>query len=198
MNQVKVYSVILLSVIVLSLLHSWDGQANPVSCRGDITADIAQFMQSRSEALVCVLGSKQKLPEFPKKKSSFKGRSNVDFWGRSFSESGSVRVFKSDGPQSITDCSSGTGGCNEFPDTQNNCGKGLFILRWRTDNPDVSIASSTEFGGTVPSPQKLGKKGYIIGSNCHRPLFGFGKVERGNESNLVDVTYEVRFWKSGL
>lgn len=107
-------------------------------------------------------------------------------------------MFEGDAPQSITDCSSNAGGCSEFPDTQNSCGKGLFILRWRTDNPDVSIASSTEFGRTVPSAQKAGKKGYIIGSNCHRPLFGFGKVEGRNGSNLVDVTYEVRFWKSGF
>lgn len=76
----------------------------------------------------------------------------------------------------------------------------MFMIRWRSANPEVVIAStlgySSEYAnkGAIKITPKIGSFGYMLGTNCEQPLFKFSAPRNGNESNLVDIYYELKFW----
>jgi len=72
------------------------------------------------------------------------------------------------------------------------------MLRWRSANPAVristGIANNTYDQGI--SEVKTGAYGYMYGSNCDQPYFKFANTTSGNESTLVDIYYEIKFWQA--
>jgi hypothetical protein len=135
-----------------------------------------------------ISASRQSLPNFPATIPGFYHESGKDFWGKPFEERGTIRLF--DGSK--------WEGIPEFPSSSNGCGNGRFMVRWRSANPDVVIKAGISFGWTSATSVKDGMQGYIVGSNCHSPVFKFSHTKNGNQSNLVDVYYEVKFWRAGV
>lgn len=80
-----------------------------------------------------------------------------------------------------------------------HCGIAYWIVRWRSQNPDVQV-----FGGigdtAIPGGfNRVGKAarggaGYITGNACVSPGLKFANAINGNGSNLVDVDYEYQIW----
>ena len=76
------------------------------------------------------------------------------------------------------------------------------MLRWRSANPDVRIASVLSGSGDgqpylAPGRNpKTGSFGYMYASNCEEPMFKFVNAVNDNTSNLVDIYYEVKFWRA--
>lgn len=80
-----------------------------------------------------------------------------------------------------------------------SCQPYFWILRWRSNNPGVTILASaglTDFGkyNRVYKPVE-GGAGYMEGYSCVVPAFKFGKALNGNKSNLVDVNFEYQIWE---
>ncbi len=81
----------------------------------------------------------------------------------------------------------------------NGCEQTYWVMRWRSNNPDVIFTTTVGFtvgsdaytGGTTAS----GGAGYISGFACDAPFFKFKKTLNGNKSNLADINYELEFWK---
>lgn len=157
----------------------------PVSRAEPMTAESIQ------RGLVFVYPSRQEIPSFP---ADLSGgwtplAEGLDFWGGQFKSVGTLRVFQGETMWAKL---------HEFPASQNGCGNGLFVLRWRSMNPDVTLESGLGFGGTsnaLISSTREGQYGLVTGSNCHNPVFRFKRALNGNSSTLVDILYEVRFWR---
>jgi hypothetical protein len=111
---------------------------------------------------------------------------NKDFWGQQFDCRGSIRIFEWDGWTELWN----------FPHTQNHCSDGVFMIRWRTANPDVRIATTVAYSPEHEAEGSIGRFGYMYGTNCEQPLFRFVDTLNGNESNLVDIYYELKFWQA--
>ena len=79
----------------------------------------------------------------------------------------------------------------------NHCSDGVFMLRWRSANPDVLIATALgyHYSGVI-FDTKTGTFGYMQGHNCEEPLFKFAGTLNGNIANLVDIYYELKFWQA--
>jgi hypothetical protein len=79
----------------------------------------------------------------------------------------------------------------------NGCSNGVFMIRWRSSNPDVRIASNLGYSMEVSSATtKIGAFGYMQGTNCEEPLFKLVSVGNGNQSTLTDLYYELKFWQA--
>jgi hypothetical protein len=114
----------------------------------------------------------------------------MNYWNEPYTLHGNLRIFEGSDWATIYN----------FPYSGNHCGEGLFMIRWRTSNPDVRIASNVAYS---PDPSyndskkaKTGSFGYMLGTNCEQPLFKFAGTVKGNESNLVDIYYELKFWQA--
>jgi hypothetical protein len=72
------------------------------------------------------------------------------------------------------------------------------MMRWKSANPDVRIQSSARNSAeyTFSDIIKIGLFGYISGNNCEQPMFKFAGTVNGNESTLVDVYYDLKFWQA--
>lgn len=126
-------------------------------------------------------------PSFPSRLTGFRSQGGRDFWGRSFDSTGSIRVFEGNAWDGIPD----------FPNTMNHCSDGVFMIRWRSANPDVRIATTVGYSSEVTSgPTRIGSFGYMSGTNCEEPLFKFSGVRNSNEANLADIYYELKFWQA--
>ena len=132
--------------------------------------------------------TRDSIPPFPSSVRGFYYDPGKDFWGKPFQETGSIRVFEGDNWVGLAD----------FPNSSNGCSSGRFMVRWRSNNPDVVVTASLGYGDSLIENPKSGIQGYLLGSNCHRPLFKFSHAKNGNSSTLVDVYYEVRFWHAGV
>ena len=136
---------------------------------------------------VYISESSEAIPSFPRLLNGFRSQNGRDFWGRSFESTGSIRVFEGNGWDGIPD----------FPNTMNHCSDGIFMIRWRSANPDVRIATTIGYSADVTSgPTRIGSFGYMSGTNCEEPLFKFSGVRNNNESNLADIYYELKFWQA--
>lgn len=143
---------------------------------------------------VNIAASSAAIPAFPRSLSGFRpAGKDKDYWDNPLSEhhenfkmKGTVRVFEDGGWADIY----------EFPHTMNSCSAGVFMIRWRSANPDVTVESTVDYSPENASRGKTGKFGYMYGTNCDQPLFKFGRALNSNESNLVDVYYEVKFWQA--
>ena len=133
--------------------------------------------------------SSETIPSFPAKSSGYRSESGKDFWANPFRTRSALRVFQGSGWSQIS----------EFPKTMNGCSAGRFMLRWRSANPDVLVDSATGYFGDVRvinSQARSANYGYMQGTNCEEPLFRFGKVLNRNQSTLVDIYYEIKFWQA--
>lgn len=132
------------------------------------------------------------IPAFPKtlREFRFSGRKK-DYFGDAFESTGTVRVFEGNEWETIYD------GATEFPHTMNSCGKGEFMVRWRSANPQVKVLSAVGYlTDNITFKAKAANYGYLYGTNCQMPLFKFANAVGGNESTLVDIYYEVKFWEA--
>lgn len=132
--------------------------------------------------------SSEAIPSFPDILSGYRFvGENKDFWGNSFDCRGSIRILQDNDWAGIQD----------FPNTMNNCSAGVFMIRWRSSNPDFSISSTVAYSEETVSNGKSGKFGYMYGTNCEQPLFRFeGNLNDDNYSYLVDIYYELKFWRA--
>jgi hypothetical protein len=78
----------------------------------------------------------------------------------------------------------------------NGCSAGVFMIRWRSANPEIRVQSSVRYSGNTAAAVKTGSFGYMTGSNCEQPMFSFGDTTSANGSNLVDIYYELKFWQA--
>ena len=136
---------------------------------------------------VYVANSSKTIPAFPRTVSGYRSENDKDFWGNTFKSTGSLRVFEGQAWETIY----------EFPNTMNGCSAGIFMIRWRSANPDVRIATNVGYSTDVTSgTTRVGGFGYMSGTNCEQPLFKFSGVRNSNGSNLADVYYELKFWQA--
>jgi len=130
--------------------------------------------------------SGEAIPNFPTTLSGYRSEAGKDFWGKPFSTRGTIRVFQG------TDWD----GIWKFPNTMNGCSSGVFMIRWRSADPNVLIQSSAVNNAAVESRSqtKPGAFGYMSGTNCDQPMFKFAESSDG--ATLVDVYYELKFWQA--
>jgi len=136
-----------------------------------------------------IASSSEAIPAFPRHLSGYSSEEGKDFWGKPFSVRGTMRVFQGKGWMGIPN----------FPSTMNGCSSGFFMIRWRTDSPDVPIRSSVRYSAVVAGRGgiKTGSFGYMSGTNCDQPMFNFGNERnRRNGATLTDVHYELKFWQA--
>jgi hypothetical protein len=138
---------------------------------------------------VYIAKSSSAIPVFPRVLSEYRfAGKNKDFWGNSFDTDGTTRIFEGNDWTEL----------DKFPNTMNHCSAGVWMLRWRSANPAVRVSTGTA-NNTYDqgvSNGKTGSYGYMYGSNCEQPYFKFAHAINGNESNLVDIYYEIKFWKA--
>jgi hypothetical protein len=150
----------------------------------------AQSQQSRPEwpkqLAAYVATSSETIPLFPHAWSSFRSEDGKDFWDKPFSNKGTVRVFQGKDWDGIW----------KFPNSMNGCSAGVFMIRWRSADPNVRIQTSVANNAAVASraQTKPGIFGYMSGTNCDQPMFKF--VESRDGATLVDVYYELKFWQA--
>lgn len=136
---------------------------------------------------IYIAASSEAIPRFPKALSGYRASGKKDYWDRPFATRGTIRIFAGNDWEPISD----------FPLTMNHCSDGVFMIRWRSANPEVLIATALgyHYFGKIYAT-KTGTFGYMQGSNCEEPLFKFAGALNGNEANLVDVYYELKFWQA--
>lgn len=139
------------------------------------------------ETGVYIAESSETIPIFPEVLSGYRSENNKDFWGNAFDCQGTIRIFNGNGWE----------GLFEFPNSMNGCSAGMFMIRWRSSSPDILIATTL---GYMPDANhgemKIGAFGYMYGTNCDQPLFKIAKALNQNSSTLVDVYYELKFWRA--
>jgi hypothetical protein len=135
---------------------------------------------------VYIAKSSETIPDFPRVLSGYRTENNKDFWDKPFACRGTLRIFSENGWTEIPD----------FPNSGNNCGAGMFMIRWRSGNPDVRVASTMAYEKDYISTSKTGAFGYMYGTNCEQPWFKFSVTLNHDESNLVDIYYELKFWQA--
>lgn len=138
---------------------------------------------------VYITTSSASIPAFPRTLRQFRfAGKNKDYYGESYDTDGNTRIFEGKDWEELS----------QFPHSMNHCSDGVWMLRWRSANPAVristGIANNTYDQGV--SNGKTGTYGYMYGTNCEQPYFKFAKATRGNGSNLVDIYYEIKFWKA--
>ena len=129
-----------------------------------------------------------RIPDFPDKLNGFRHKSGLDFWGNPYKEINSVRVFSDKDWTELYP---------PFPKTMNGCHNGRYMVRWRSQNPDVLIESATGYHGDIRVRGAVAPpstKGIMQGSNCSEPLFKFSRTKNGNSSTSSVVIYEIKFW----
>jgi hypothetical protein len=135
-----------------------------------------------------VASSSEAIPAFPSELSGYRFEVGKDFWGRPFSEQGTIRVFQGSGWQGIP----------KFPATMNGCSSGVFMIRWRSAHPDTPVESSLRSYNAVTAVDTKPAQGfgYMSGSNCEQPMFRFPDEPNHHGGTLVDVYYELKFWQA--
>lgn len=132
-----------------------------------------------------IAGSSEAIPYFPDKLSGFRtAGDDKDFWSKPFPLRGSIRLFEGKDWDGIPN----------FPHTMNGCSHGVFMIRWRSADPNVRIRSSVRHSSKSHSDEKVGIFGYMSGTNCEQPMFKF--ADSRHEGNLVDLFYELKFWRA--
>lgn len=138
---------------------------------------------------VYIATSSASIPAFPRtlRQYRFAGK-NKDYYGESYDTDGNTRIFEGNDWEELY----------QFPHSMNHCSDGIWMVRWRSANPAVristGIANNTYDQGV--SNGKTGTYGYMYGTNCEQPYFKFAKATKNNGSNLVDIYYEIKFWKA--
>ncbi len=136
---------------------------------------------------VYLAASSGSMPEFPRTFSGYRPTGNLDYWDHKlpFSLHGSIRLFEGNAWEKISD---------DFPITMNHCSAGIWMIRWRSANPNVRIASGIANDANRVEYQKTGTFGYMQSYNCEQPVFKF--VASRDSSTLVDMYYELKLWRA--
>ena len=122
----------------------------------------------------------QAVPAFPAAVSGYRLRGKK--------QQSEIRLFQGDGWQALS----------PMDQSIQDCGAGIWIVRWRSANPDVLITAA--LGDTaLPGFSRVGatstgNAGYMVGRSCVSPGLRFAKAIINNGSNLVDVDYEYEIW----
>jgi len=133
---------------------------------------------------VYVANSSAGIPAFPRTLTGFRASGiDRDFWGNSFDSRGSVRI----GGQ--------WSGIPDFPNTQNKCSHGVFMIRWRTGS-GVRIRTTLAYSEENASGGKTASFGYMYGHNCEQPLLRVIDSTPDGVSTVADVYYELKFWQA--
>lgn len=127
------------------------------------------------------------VPNFPKTVKNYKLYTQQPY--------ASVRIFEGDKKWVVP--------ISEFDPDQNgsatmSCEPYFWVLRWRSNNPEVLIQIAkgiTDFGFDPIGRVKSGSAGYSSGYSCSIPAFKFHKTLKNNQSNLVDVNFEYQIWQ---
>jgi hypothetical protein len=136
---------------------------------------------------VYTASSSDSIPQFPTKLSGYRSKSGRDFWGHPFETRGSLRIFQNNE----------WFGIHQFPNTMNDCSNGVFMIRWRSANPNVRVESSVRYQPDDNSAKtEIGNFGYMSGSNCDQPMFKFTGSSDGATMTLTDIYYELKFWQA--
>jgi hypothetical protein len=136
---------------------------------------------------VYIAPSSKAIPSFPNSLNGFRYETGKDYWDNPVSVHGTIRLFEGQNWEGI----------ENFPHTMNHCSDGIFMIRWRVANPDVRVTAVLGYdAATLSGAAKKGGYGFITGNNCEQPLFKFAGTGNGNQSNLVDVYYEIKFWQA--
>ena len=115
------------------------------------------------------------VPEAPERWGDFELEESWD---------GRLRVFESADPEPITGHDGGV-----FPASMNNCGAGMYFVTFRSANPYATLdAQLINAVGAAEASEQL-KNGWMLGTNCQTPTFGFHRST--NEANTADVVYTV-------
>lgn len=133
---------------------------------------------------VYVATTSSKIPAFPRVLSGYRAaRVNHDFWGNSYDWEGSVRVGED------------WTGLDKFPNTQNKCSHGVWMLRWRSGY-GARVRTTKAWSEENAVGGKTGAFGFMYGHNCEQPLFRI--VDNSNEdmSAVGDIYFEIKFWKA--
>lgn len=124
----------------------------------------------------------KQVPEFPRKVRGFQ----LD--GTSVQTE--TRLFEPEGWKALIPLDRGLAG---------HCDSWMWVVRWRSRNPDVVVASGLLDTALPPpySPLRMtkGGAGYMTGSACVSPGLRFDSTLNGNASNLVDIDYEYQVWR---
>ncbi len=145
-----------------------------------------------------VARSSETIPAFPSSLSGYRSDAGKDYWGRDFVTRGTVRVFQGNNWDMIYP---------PLPATMNHCSDGVFMIRWRSANPNILIDSALGPYTTenIPNLDNLisanaarasSTFGYMQGTNCDQPMFKFARSLNNDGSTLVDVYYELKFWQA--
>jgi hypothetical protein len=133
--------------------------------------------------------SSEEIPAFPSTLSGFRSGDSKDFWGKPFSTKGSIRISQGNDWEGIW----------KFPNTMNGCSHGVFMVRWRSADPNSRVHSVATYSAAVASRSevKTGIFGYMSGTNCEQPMFKFADtLYRTQGTLLVDLFYELKFWRA--
>jgi hypothetical protein len=133
-----------------------------------------------------IASSSDGIPPFPQQVSEYAYEAgDKDFWGHPFHVRGTQRIFVGNGWEGIY----------RFPNTMNGCDAGVFMIRWRSANPNVHVESSLrELSEDNSATTKTGGFGYMYGTNCQQPMFKIASASDG--ATLVDIHYELKFWRA--
>jgi hypothetical protein len=137
-----------------------------------------------NEQGVYIVETSEAIPTFPSMLSGYRSEENKDFWNKPFPVEGSIRVFEGGDWTGIW----------KFPNTMNGCSAGVFMIRWRSADPNVRIRASVRHSSTPDGDEKTGTFGYMSGTNCEQPMFKF--AESRHDGTLADVYYELKFWRA--
>ena len=142
---------------------------------------------------VYIATSSETIPLFPRAISGYRpAGDNMSYWDERFPSSGSIRIFQANAWEGIP----------HFPVNMNHCSNGAFMVRWRSANPELKVATilSSDQGDGKPymvnDRPKTGAFGYIYGFNCEQPMFKAVGARTGDSSNIIDIFYELKFWKA--
>jgi len=156
---------------------------------GSVSAEASPWEKGdRYSSRAFAISEQSNIPDFPDTLEGFRHRPGLDFWGEPYKEINSVRVFSGEDWTELYP---------SFPKTMNGCSAGWYMVRWRSQNPDVLIESATGYHGDVRIRESVAPpaiKGIMQGSNCSEPLFKFSRTKNGDSSTLTDVVYEIKFW----
>jgi hypothetical protein len=136
-----------------------------------------------------IANSSEEIPLFPSTLSGYRSEDGKDFWSKPFSTRGSIRIFQGSDWEGIW----------KFPNTMNGCSHGVFMVLWRSADPNIRVHSVVAYSATVASGSeaKTGIFGYMSGTNCEQQMFKFADaLNRLRGTLLVDLFYELKFWQA--
>lgn len=147
-----------------------------------------QLPQWPEKTGVYTVKPRESIPVFPTLLNEYRPTGkNTDFWGNPFKTNHSIRIFTGDDWAMIPD----------FPLTMNNCGAGMFMLRWRASNSETRVASIMSYSiEHVKTSGEIGAYGYMYGTNCKQPMFKLLEPITGEGGSLTNIYYELSFWEA--